>query len=632
MKPRPHGNSKVNRPYARSMKSLQEKLKKSGGKASPKEALTQTLEKSGGLVMARCAGSISNNRSQVRYHQSLNSKKFKNGKSDSLLSVMLQCKSDSPDSNDAFVRSVVAAPEPMAVLCTNLCIPLSTIQSFLKNIFGKTIDDVHEAGLVDAVSQEDFECKLKALHMVWNERELAACPSRFPSFFEWFCKEKANIIKECMLSPVREKAGLGSPPSPFCTNMCECLNSVIHEKVHYKASEWHKFNESVRDLVKQSYQIAELSLIDHGDFRFRSQYQHLIVSQERWFHMIPKQRQYHLKRVAETLPLRCLELESLSAGFSAVVSSELNESESQILQGQSITFEVSAKDSDIQSLPIALLEEIWDKARYLLKKPGLVMDAPSVDSSSEHCYIVASKSAQRPHFVQRSRTGQFSCEASCPMWQSSKICSHCVAAAQFCNQLKKLILWYRKSKSHPNLDRLSKVGMPKGSGRKGEKPPRKSKKTKSAPLTVVGQDIPCSSTSLESETDMQPQSRSDDVQWKVDTFPQFVSTQTTIPPSSWSGTSPHNMWWYPPETSFHSYSSPYPPYHYSQHVSYSAAPRYRMPSPSPSSPASPSRPPIPVSGNSFFVRFISGNIRICQGCRGSLRTSSTSNGSISCTA
>ena len=244
--------------------------------------------------------------------------------------------------------------------------------------------------------------------------------------------------------------------------------------------------------------------------------------------MIPKQRQYHLKRVAETLPLRCLELESLSAGFSAVISSELNESGSQILQGQSITFEVSAKVSDIQSLPITLLEEIWDKARQLLKKPGQVMDALSVDSSSEHCYIVASKSAQ---FVQRSRTGQFSCEASCPMWQSSKICSHCVAAAQFCNQLKKFLLWYRNSKSHPNLDRLSKVCKPKGSGRKGEKPPRKRKKTKSAPLTVVGQDIPCSSTSLESETDMQPQSRSDDVQWKVDAFPQFVSTQATIPPS-----------------------------------------------------------------------------------------------------
>lgn len=47
---RSHGNSKVERPYARSMKSLHEKLKQSGGKATPKDALTAMLKKSGGLL------------------------------------------------------------------------------------------------------------------------------------------------------------------------------------------------------------------------------------------------------------------------------------------------------------------------------------------------------------------------------------------------------------------------------------------------------------------------------------------------------------------------------------------------------------------------------------------------------
>ena len=41
---RSHGNSKVTRPYARSMKSLQNKLKESSGKASPKDALTSILD------------------------------------------------------------------------------------------------------------------------------------------------------------------------------------------------------------------------------------------------------------------------------------------------------------------------------------------------------------------------------------------------------------------------------------------------------------------------------------------------------------------------------------------------------------------------------------------------------------
>ena len=62
------------------------------------------------------------------------------------------------------------------------------------------------------------------------------------------------------------------------------------------------------------------------------------------------------------------------------------------------------------------------------------------------------------------------------MWQSSKICSHCIAAADYSHQLEVFLTWYRSSKSKPNLGKLSKVDMPKGSGRKGEKPPRKRKK------------------------------------------------------------------------------------------------------------------------------------------------------------
>ena len=99
--PRSHGNSKVGRPYARSMKSLLQKLKESCGKASPKDALTNVLEQSGGLLYERSAGSIPKSRSQVRYHQS----KGKQPMTSPLFSVMLQCKEIDPNSDDAFVRT-----------------------------------------------------------------------------------------------------------------------------------------------------------------------------------------------------------------------------------------------------------------------------------------------------------------------------------------------------------------------------------------------------------------------------------------------------------------------------------------------------------------------------------------------
>lgn len=69
---------------------------------------------------------------------------------------------------------------------------------------------------------------------------------------------------------------------------------------------------------------------------------------------------------------------------------------------------------------------------------------------------------------------------------------------------------------------LSIVGMPKGGGRKGEKPPRKKKKTKTAP---VEQDVPCNN-SMEQEGGVQQLSaNNNNVQWKVDAYPHFVSTQ-----------------------------------------------------------------------------------------------------------
>ena len=115
--PRSHGNSKSNKPYARCTKSLQNKLKDTAGKTTPKQTLSNCLKDCGGVLKARSLGSIPKSCSQVRYHQAKN--KEKPSESDSLFTVMLQCKSTNPNSDDAFVRSVVAAPEPMAVLATN---------------------------------------------------------------------------------------------------------------------------------------------------------------------------------------------------------------------------------------------------------------------------------------------------------------------------------------------------------------------------------------------------------------------------------------------------------------------------------------------------------------------------------
>lgn len=56
--PRPHGNSKSDRLYTHSMKSVHNKLRQTAGKATPKQALTDSLQDCGGACEAHSLGSI----------------------------------------------------------------------------------------------------------------------------------------------------------------------------------------------------------------------------------------------------------------------------------------------------------------------------------------------------------------------------------------------------------------------------------------------------------------------------------------------------------------------------------------------------------------------------------------------
>lgn len=92
--------------------------------------------------------------------------------------------------------------------------------------------------------------------------------------------------------------------------------------------------------------------------------------------------------------------------------------------------------------------------------------------------VVASKSSHRPHIIKQSKSGQFSCESSCLMWHSSKICVHCIAAAEYSHQLEEYLKWYKSSKTKPNLSKLSNADMPKRKKQERWKAPKKEKQKK----------------------------------------------------------------------------------------------------------------------------------------------------------
>ena len=73
----------------------------------------------------------------------------------------------------------------------------------------------------------------------------------------WFCTNKEEVIRNTMLLPVREEAGLGSPPEPFYTNSSECINNVLKVKVDHKCTELSAFIDKLHQLVDDQQREVE---------------------------------------------------------------------------------------------------------------------------------------------------------------------------------------------------------------------------------------------------------------------------------------------------------------------------------------------------------------------------------------
>jgi len=102
---------------------------------------------------------------------------------------------------------------------------------------------------VDSLNAEEFLQKLDILERWWDE--IAKTCSAQPGFYDWFTRNKAATILQTMLKPVREEAGLGSPPDAFSTNASETVNSIIKSHVSYKPSQLIELTEKLKDAIDE---------------------------------------------------------------------------------------------------------------------------------------------------------------------------------------------------------------------------------------------------------------------------------------------------------------------------------------------------------------------------------------------
>ena len=463
-------------------------------------------------------------------------------------------------------------------------IPTGVAEEFLSNIFGKRSGSTYNEGLVDCSSEKDFSEKLEKCMAVWNAREAPFAPASGPRFFNYFRRYKSDIVCHSMRADLRESVGLGCPPKIFTTNPSESINAMMKRKVNYKESEWPQFNEAVKELVKQQREEITRALSGRGQYRLIQEFSHFSVSPSKWVKMRPEQRR---EVVAQFDKATMKSKRSLSGSKCASTSiiAELP-SENKLC--------VSAEESGITKLTLTTLQHMWQKAEDLMNSDNAITPAPGNDKMAK---MVLSYSSPIPHMVVKGQKGQYRCDSNCLNWTSSAICSHTLAVAQVHNDLVSFLQWYNTSSNMPNITSLAMSGLPSGRGRKGGIAKRtRDRQEKKTPELSIPRPV------------FQPESSSASSSATVPTGTQCSATAPTSPFQS-SPSQPTNVF---QSSVVGQINLPSQLNHGSTVISTSQN-------------ASQSVCSIQPNTNPFYVRCIRGNIRMCQGCRSSLRSQ---NGSV----
>ena len=132
---------------------------------------------------------------------------------------------------------------------------------------------------------------------------------------------------------------------------------------------------------------------------------------------------------------------------------------------------ISLKDSEINTVPLSVLERMFEKAKSLVRNDGLVLEKPGATDGS---YIVAG-SANRIFCVSPGKGGSFKCDRSC-INSRTKICEHVIAVAEKRGKLEQFVEWFRRSKCDASVSMSALNGAPKSMGRKGNGRKRSNKK------------------------------------------------------------------------------------------------------------------------------------------------------------
>jgi hypothetical protein len=151
-------------------------------------------------------------------------------------------------------------------------IPASQI---ISDIFGKTLGDEREGGLIDCNSVQEHDIALKTISEQWPTLH-----KQGSKFLQYFKKEKAEAIRENCSAEVRALCGLGFPPEVYTQNANESMNRLIksvQNRQPYGPREKRllPYIEHIEREVQRQMDEQFLAVIGRGELSLTTEFSHL---------------------------------------------------------------------------------------------------------------------------------------------------------------------------------------------------------------------------------------------------------------------------------------------------------------------------------------------------------------------
>ena len=316
-----------------------------------------------------------------------------------------------------------------------------------------------------------------------------------------------------MIKPIREKAGLGTPPSEYHNNCPECINHVFKMKVDRKKSPLDEFCQKMRSLVQDQQNHLIRAITSRGEYRLHPAFKEFEVSPSKWFGLNEANRTQHIQRLqnaaSKYMEKFRFEISSVLATPSTsktllpnLSQEELHDASHEIpkehsscsfehddggdrlqnigLKGDGRVAEWVAKLSKDTTVPESTICNIFEKADELLTDSKAITAAPI---QGEGRMVKSKSNPSRPHLVQVVKGAKLVCDETCPMWTSLKLCSHCVAVAHTVGCLNGFVEWYVANAKKLNITKLTTKCVPRSVGKKSSHS-RYSQRKGKAPITV----------------------------------------------------------------------------------------------------------------------------------------------------